>query len=65
MKFSKEKLFFAMARKQMTGAELAKLAEVRPLTVSRMRNEKEVTPKTAGKIAQALGVDVTDIMKED
>lgn len=34
-------------------------------TLSRMRKGEEVRPITAGRVAQVLGVDVTEILEEE
>lgn len=65
MKIDKNKMELALARAVKTRNDLRGI--VSPCTLVRIYNKPncEVTTKTAGKIAQALGVDVTDIMKED
>lgn len=51
------------ARKVLSIDELRKLAHISNITVRRINAGKEVYPKTAGKLAAALGVDVTEILK--
>ena len=38
--------------------------KVSPSTLKKVRNGEDVRPVTLGKIARALGVDVTEIMEE-
>lgn len=66
MKLNKKAFELALAKKQMSKAELSAKSGVSLSTITKLSSEKhEGKPKTAGKIAQALGVDVADIMKED
>ena len=64
MNLSKEKIKVFMARKELTIAELAERCELSRQRVSRIFNSKNVTPKTAGKIARALGCDIMEIIEE-
>ena len=64
MELSRKKINIALAKKTMT---VTKLAEVYGVSRARMNiilNQREVTPVCAGRIAKALGVDVTDILEE-
>ena len=62
MKIDPKKLDLALAR------ECKSLHDLRdgtsPQTLKRIRMGEEVKPKTAGRIAKALGCDVTDILEE-
>ena len=62
MKIDPKKLDLLLAR------ECKVLSDLRdgtsPNTLRRIRNGEEVKPRTAGRIARALGVDVTDILEE-
>lgn len=63
MTLSREKINLALARKKMT---VAMLAEKYGASAQRMRtilNSKKVVPATAGRIAEALEVDVTEIIE--
>lgn len=62
MVLSIERLRIATARKQMTVAELLKLAHVSTLTWQRIKRNSEVNTKTAGKLAAVLDVDVTELL---
>lgn len=52
----------AMARKRMSRAELCKLSGINISNFSTMMKRRTVRPKTAGAIADALGVDVSEIL---
>lgn len=65
MKVDAKKLRLAMARACMNPQDLAKAAEMPPQTVNGVLREKSVRPATLGKIAKALSVDVSEIMKEE
>ncbi len=61
VKIDNSKLDVLLARRCMTIADLRKEASSQTLT--RIRRGESVKPITAGKIALALGVDVTDIIE--
>lgn len=63
MKLQKNKLEIAMARACMSARDLRRKG-LSPATISRAVNGEELTVKTVGKIARALGVDVTEILEE-
>jgi len=45
--------------------ELSKLSGINKVTLTRIRKERqEPKPKTVGKIAKALNVDVTELIEE-
>jgi DNA-binding Xre family transcriptional regulator len=62
-------LKLAMARNCLSGYKLAKKAGVAPETVTsiyRTKNKRKcVSVETAGKLAAALGVDITEIIKKN
>lgn len=58
------KIRLAVARKQMSICEVRKLAHISSVTERRINAGCEVQPKTAGKLAAALGVDVAELLKE-
>lgn len=64
MEASKERLTIAMARACMNSADLAKATGMPQQTVNGVIRERSVRPATLGRIAKALGVDVTEILKE-
>lgn len=61
----KNKLHLAMARACMNPQDLAKAAEMPPQTVNGVLRERSVRPATLGRIAKALGVDVTEILAKE
>ena len=54
-----------MVEKRLTGAALARLAGCKPQHISLVLNRGTCNITTAGLMADALGVDVEDIWKED
>lgn len=64
MRIDRVKLIAEMARRDVTSTRLAEAAGVSRVTVSALRCGKTCTAETAGKIARALGVDVSEIMEE-
>lgn len=65
MKISKSKLNIALARKCWNQRDLRDNAVVSSQTILNLNKGKPVMPATVGKIAAALGVDVTDIIEEE
>ena len=63
MRASKSRIEIAMARSCMNLDDLAKTADMPRPTVNNVISGKSVRPGTLGKIARALGVDVTEIME--
>ena len=63
MKISREKINVQMARKQMTVAALAKNYGVSRARMNVILNQREVSTVSAGRLANALGVDVTEIIE--
>ena len=64
VKANREKLVLAMARACMNTEDLAASAEMPRPTVNNVITGRSVRPGTMGRIARALGVDVTDILEE-
>lgn len=65
MEISKRKIDCAMVRAGIyTFSELAKKAEICAPVLTAVRNRGTCKPKTAAKLARALGVDVAEIMEE-
>ena len=65
MKISKNKLNLALARKQWNQRDLRDNAIVSAQTILNLNKGKSVLPATVGKIAAALGVDVTEIIEDE
>ena len=65
MKISKNKLNVALARKQWNQRDLRDNAVVSAQTILNLNKGKSVMPATVGKIAAALGVDVTEIIENE
>lgn len=63
MTLSREKINLALARKKMTVTQLAKKYGVSAQRIRAILNSKKVVPATAGRIAEALEVDVTEIIE--
>lgn len=65
MKINKQKYEVALARAGLTADDLQSLG-VRQVTIwNILQRGGEARPKTVGKIAKALGVDVTEIIDMD
>ena len=64
MKIDKVKLEIAMARAQLNRNTLAEKAKMPIPTVCNVYTRGTCKPATAGRIAEALGVDVTEIIKQ-
>lgn len=65
MILSKEKVQILLAREQITASEFCENAGMSRNRFYAMLRQKSVTPKTAGKLADALGVDVTKIIETE
>lgn len=66
MRISKEKLDIIMARQQKTITEICVAAGLPRETFKQARNgARNPKPKTIGRIAAALGVDVTEIIEAE
>lgn len=65
MKISKARLNVALARKQWNQRDLRDNAVVSAQTILNLNKGKTVMPATVGKIAAALGVDVTEIIEDE
>lgn len=64
MKVSKDKIDIARANRCMTIAELAEAYGVSRTRLNMILNQREVTVVCAGRLAKALGVDVTEIIEQ-
>ena len=63
MKLSREKIDICRARKCFTIADLAGAYGVSRARMHTLLNQREVSAITAGKLAKALGVEVTEIIE--
>lgn len=63
MKLNREKVDICMARKKMTVINLAKAYGVSHARINVILNQREVSTVSAGRLAEALGVDVTEIIE--
>ena len=63
MQINKMKLNLAMARACMNADDLQKAAEMPRPTLNNVIIGKNVRPGTLGRVAKALGVDVTEIIE--
>lgn len=64
MKISKKKLEIAMARAKLNRNELAEKAGMPVPTICTVARRESCKPGTVGRIADALGVDVTEILED-
>lgn len=64
MKANKKKLELAMARAQMNTEDLCRKAAMPRPTVGKVIAGCNVRPGTFGKVAAALGVDVSEILED-
>ena len=62
MKVSYKKLWILLAHKEMSKAELRKLAGISPATFTKLRRNQEVALFVLLKIAEVLNCDAGDIM---
>lgn len=65
MKTNRKKLEIAMARACMNTEDLQKAAEMPRPSLNNVISGKSARPATIGRIARALGVDVTEIIDEE
>ena len=65
MKVNNKKLSLAMARACMNIDDVVKTAEMPRPTVNNAIQGRNIRPATVGRIAKALGVDVTEIIEEE
>jgi len=63
MKIERCKLEMAMARACMSADDLRKAAEMPRPTLNNAITGRGISPKTAGKIAKALDVDVSELVE--
>ena len=65
MKVDRSKLDLAMARACLNPADLAREAKMPRPSLNNAIVGREVRPGTIGRIAKALGVDVTEILETE
>ena len=65
MKIERIKLELAMARACMNTEDLCRVAQMPRPTINNAITGRGVSPKTAGRIAKALNVDVSALVKEE
>lgn len=63
VKINRDKINVAMARKKMTVGDLADAYGVSRNRINILLNQREVSVGSAGRLAEALGVDVTEILE--
>ena len=64
MQISREKLSLLLAKRQFTMATLAKECGISRNRIYVIVNSRSVMPKTVGRIADALEVDIADIIEK-
>lgn len=64
MKLNRDKVDIALARKMMNATDLAKAYGVSRARMNVILNSQSLTPICAGRVADALGVDVTEIIDQ-
>lgn len=64
MKINQIKLGVMLAKKNINYMGLARKAKISKATISSIKNGKSCSFLTAVKIAEALGVEVTDILED-
>lgn len=62
IELDRKKIDICRARKIMTVADLSEAYGVSRARMNVILNQREVTPVSAGRLADALGVDVTEII---
>ena len=63
MRISRDKINICMARKKMSVTALAESYGVSRARINVILNQREVSTISAGRLAEALGVDVTEIIE--
>ena len=65
MKLSRDKIDIALARNSLTITNLSERYGVSRARMNVILNMREVTPVCAGRMANALGVDVKEIIEDN
>lgn len=64
MKLSRDKINICMARKRINVTQLAEAYGVSRNRINVLLNQREVSTVSAGRLAAALGCDVTEIIEQ-
>lgn len=64
MRLNKIRFNISIAKKCLSIKELSNLSGVSTVTLNKLKQGNVTTPKTIGKIARALEVDVTEIIED-
>lgn len=64
MKLNRDKIDICRARKKMSIGTLAEAYGVSRTRLHAVLNQREVSVAAAGRLAEALGVDVTEILED-
>lgn len=64
MRFNRTKLEIAMARKKMNQQTLAESSGVSQQRLSYAMNSQNCRPELLGRLSEALGIDVTEIIED-
>ncbi len=65
MNLNREKITLAMARKKLSVTGLAEAYGVSRSRMNAILNSRRVSTVCAGKLSEALGVDVTEILEDE
>ena len=65
MRADRKKIELAMARACLSNSEVAERADMPETTAKAVLQGRSAKPCTIGKVAKALGVDVTEIIEEE
>lgn len=65
MELSRKKINLILARKQMTVTQLGEAYGVSRARINAILNQRKITFMCAGRLAAALGVDVTEILEDE
>jgi len=64
MKVDNRRLDVVLAKKQLSLTRLRRYG-ISPQTITKLRKNEDVLPMTVGRLAVALGVDVTEIIERE
>ena len=65
MKANRKRLEIAMANACMNTEDVQKATELPRPTINNVISGRNVRPRTIGRVAKVLGVDVTEILEEE
>lgn len=65
MTLNRDRINIELARKKMSVTALAKVYGVSRIRMNVILNSKAITPVCAGRLADALNVDITEIMETE